>query len=88
NSHALSGRGIAGTVHGRELALVNRRLLDESGLPMGELSDSARIWEAEGRTLTWLIERAPEPKVIGMFAYGDTLKPGTDLAIRAMNARG
>ncbi|RMR45798.1 Copper-translocating P-type ATPase [Pseudomonas amygdali pv. mori] len=88
NSHALSGQGIAGTVQGRELALGNRRLLDESGLPIGELAESARIWEAEGRTLSWLIEQAPEPKVIGMFAFGDTLKPGTDQAIRALNARG
>ncbi|RMP84749.1 Copper-translocating P-type ATPase [Pseudomonas syringae pv. actinidiae] len=88
NSHALSGRGIAGTVQGRELALGNRRLLDESSLPIGELAESARIWEAEGRTLSWLIEQAPEPEVIGMFAFGDTLKPGTDQAIRALNARG
>ncbi|MCI3943597.1 copper-translocating P-type ATPase [Pseudomonas syringae] len=88
NSHALSGRGIAGTVQGRELALGNRRLLDESGLPMGDLAESARIWEADGRTLSWLIEQAPEPKVIGMFAFGDTLKPGTDQAIRALSARG
>ncbi|GKS03827.1 heavy metal translocating P-type ATPase [Pseudomonas syringae pv. theae] len=88
NSHALSGRGIAGTVQGRELALGNRRLLDESGLPMGELAESTRIWEADGRTLSWLIEQAPEPKVIGMFAFGDTLKPGTDQAIKALNARG
>ncbi|RMM82459.1 Heavy metal translocating P-type ATPase [Pseudomonas coronafaciens pv. striafaciens] len=88
DSRALSGRGIAGTVQGRELALGNRRLLDESGLPMGQLAESARVWEAEGRTLSWLIETAPEHKVIGMFAFGDTLKPGTDQAIRALNARG
>ena len=88
NSRVLSGRGIAGTVEGRELALGNRRLLEDSGLPMGDLTESARIWEAEGRTLSWLIEQAPEPKVIGMFAFGDTLKPGTDQAIRALNARG
>ncbi|PBP89050.1 copper-translocating P-type ATPase [Pseudomonas congelans] len=88
NSRVLSGRGIAGTVEGRELALGNRRLLEDSGLPMGDLAESARIWEAEGRTLSWLIEQAPEPKVIGMFAFGDTLKPGTDQAIRALNARG
>ncbi|ELP95727.1 heavy metal translocating P-type ATPase [Pseudomonas syringae] len=88
NSRVLSGRGIAGTVEGLELALGNRRLLEESGLPMGDLAESARIWEAEGRTLSWLIEQAPEPTVIGMFAFGDTLKPGTDQAIKALNARG
>ncbi|MCF5707883.1 heavy metal translocating P-type ATPase [Pseudomonas syringae] len=88
NSHALSGRGIAGTVQGHDLVLGNRHLLEESGLPMGDLAESARIWEAEGRTLSWLIERAPEPHVIGLFAFGDSLKPGTDEAVRALNARG
>ncbi|MCQ9472778.1 heavy metal translocating P-type ATPase [Pseudomonas alliivorans] len=88
NSHALSGRGIAGTVQGRELVLGNRRLLEESGLPMGHLAESARIWEAEGRTLSWLIEQAPVPHVIGLFAFGDSLKPGTDEAVRELNARG
>ncbi|MFH7479333.1 copper-transporting ATPase, partial [Pseudomonas syringae pv. tagetis] len=71
-----------------ELALGNRRRLDESGLPRGELSESARIWDAEGRPLSGLIERAPETKVIGMFAFGATLKPGTARAIRSLNARG
>jgi len=88
NSHALSGRGIAGTVQGHELVLGNRRLLEESGLPMGDLAESARIWEAEGRTLSWLIERAPDPHVIGLFAFGDSLKPGTNEAVRELNARG
>ena len=88
NSHALSGRGIAGTVQGHELMLGNRRLLEESGLPMGDLAESARIWEAEGRTLSWLIERAPDAHVIGLFAFGDSLKPGTDEAVRELNARG
>ncbi|CAM3215310.1 copper-translocating P-type ATPase [Pseudomonas floridensis] len=88
HSHALSGRGIAGTVQGHALVLGNRRLLEESGLPMGDLVESARIWEAEGRTLSWLIEQAPEPHVIGLFAFGDSLKPGTDQAVRELNARG
>ncbi len=88
HSHALSGRGIAGTVQGHELVLGNRRLLEESGLPMGDLAESARIWEAEGRTLSWLIERGPDPHVIGLLAFGDSLKPGTDEAVRELNARG
>ncbi|WP_024694045.1 heavy metal translocating P-type ATPase [Pseudomonas syringae] len=87
-SHALSGRGIAGTVQGHQLVLGNRRLLEESGLPMGDLLESARIWEAEGRTLSWLIEQAPDPHVIGLLAFGDSLKPGTDEAVRELNARG
>ena len=73
-SQALSGRGIAGTLDGRQLALGNRRMLDEFGLQPGELLDTAQRWEAEGRTLSWLVESAPQPRVLGLFAFGDSLK--------------
>jgi Cu+-exporting ATPase len=88
DSRALSGRGVAGTVQGHQLALGNRRLLEESGLSMGELGESAQAWEAEGRTLSWLIETTPEPAVIGVFAFGDELKPDADDAVRRLTSRG
>lgn len=87
DSQSLTGRGIAGQVDGRELALGNRRLLDESRLVPGELAASAQAWEAEGRTLSWLIERGSQPRVLGLFAFGDSLKPGADQAIAALHAR-
>ncbi|MDH1659163.1 heavy metal translocating P-type ATPase [Pseudomonas mosselii] len=87
DSQSLTGRGIAGQVEGRELALGNRRLLDESRLVPGELAASAQAWEAEGRTLSWLIELGSQPSVLGLFAFGDSLKPGADQAIAALHAR-
>ncbi|HAN53647.1 MAG TPA: copper-transporting ATPase, partial [Pseudomonas sp.] len=84
---ALSGRGIAGTLDGRQLALGNRRMLDEFGLQPGELLDTAQRWEAEGRTLSWLVESAPQPRVLGLFAFGDSLKEGAAAAIAALDAR-
>jgi Cu+-exporting ATPase len=86
-SQSLTGRGIAGTLEGRQLALGNRRLLEETGLSTGDLADSASAWEAEGRTLSWLIEQGPQPRVLGLFAFGDTLKPGALQAIQALKAR-
>ncbi|QJQ18988.1 copper-translocating P-type ATPase [Pseudomonas sp. SK] len=86
-SQALTGRGIAGWVEGRELALGNRRLLDESALPAGDLAALAQAWEAEGRTLSWLIERGTQPRVLGLFAFGDSLKPGALPAIEALHAQ-
>lgn len=88
HSHALPGRGIAATVEGRQLALGNRRLLDENNLAMAELAESAQTWEAEGRTISWLVELAPEPGVIGLFAFGDTLKPGALEAVQRLTQRG
>lgn len=86
-SQSLTGRGIAGTLDGRQLALGNRRLLEETGLSTGNLADSASAWEAEGRTLSWLIEQAPQPRVLGLFAFGDTLKPGALQAIQQLKSR-
>ncbi|MDH0305280.1 MULTISPECIES: heavy metal translocating P-type ATPase [unclassified Pseudomonas] len=88
DSQSLTGRGIAGRVEGRELALGNRRLLDESHLSPGDLADSAQAWESEGRTLSWLIEQGSQPRVLGLLAFGDSLKPGADQAIAALHERG
>lgn len=87
-SQSLTGRGIAGTLDGRPLALGNRRLLEDSGLNPGDLTQTAQTWEAEGRTLSWLIEQGGQPRVLGLFAFGDTLKPGALQAVGQLKAQG
>ncbi|VVM85849.1 Copper-exporting P-type ATPase [Pseudomonas fluorescens] len=87
DSQSLTGRGIAGNLDGRRLTLGNRRLLEESGLRAGELAESAAAWEAEGRTLSWLIEQSPTPAVLGLLAFGDTLKPGAQQAVQQLRER-
>lgn len=47
-SQSLTGRGIAGRVEDRELALGNRRLLDESALQPGDLAAKARPGKQKG----------------------------------------
>ncbi|SDY65790.1 heavy metal translocating P-type ATPase [Pseudomonas salomonii] len=86
-SQSLTGRGIAGTLDGRQLALGNRRMLEENGLSAGDLAESAKTWEAEGRTLSWLIEQGAHPRVLGLFAFGDTLKPGALQAVEQLKAQ-
>ncbi|MGE8500186.1 MAG: heavy metal translocating P-type ATPase [Pseudomonas sp.] len=88
DSRALPGRGISGQVEGRYLALGNARLLADSNLAGGDLSDRAKAWEAEGRTVSWLIEQAPEARVLGVLAFGDTLKGGALAAVQHLSERG
>ena len=88
HSKALPGRGIAGQIGERELALGNKRLLQEHWLQNQTLIAEALAWEAEGRTLSWLIELAPQPQVLGLLAFGDTLKDGAAEAIHALTAQG
>ncbi len=86
-SQSLTGRGIAGRLGDQQLALGNRRLLEENDLQPGTLADTAAVWEAEGRTLSWLVQSTPQPRVLGLFAFGDSLKDGAAEAIAALNAR-
>ncbi|MEB3917369.1 copper-translocating P-type ATPase CopA1, partial [Pseudomonas aeruginosa] len=48
---------------------------------------AAADWEAEGRTLSWLLELAPEKRVLGLFAFGDSLKDGAAEAVEALRGR-
>ncbi|WP_208825619.1 heavy metal translocating P-type ATPase [Pseudomonas luteola] len=84
NIRALPGRGIQGQIDHRQLALANGRLLHELGLDKGPLIAQANVWEEEGRTLSWLIEQQPEPRVLALLAFGDELKPGASHAIATL----
>ncbi|MEB0043318.1 MULTISPECIES: heavy metal translocating P-type ATPase [unclassified Pseudomonas] len=86
-SQSLTGRGITGTVDGRSLALGSQRILQENRLDMAGMTADAQAWESEGQTLSWLIEVGPTPAVLGLFAFGDTLKPGAEQAIKELTAR-
>ncbi|WP_322980179.1 heavy metal translocating P-type ATPase [Pseudomonas sp. C11] len=87
-SRALAGRGIAGEVESRTLQLGSRRLLQENHLQAGTLAESARGWEAQGRTLSWLIETGDAPRLLGLLAFGDQLKDGAADAIAELRAQG
>src|SRR5690606_30027435 len=86
-SQALAGRGTRGEVEGRALLLGNQRLLDELGLD-SELREQASAWEADGRTLSWLIEAGEPGRVLGLLAFGDSLKEGAAEAIAVLRRRG
>jgi Cu+-exporting ATPase len=88
DSQALLGKGTQATLQQRQLALGNQRLLSEHGLAPGALAANAAAWEAEGRSLAWLLELAPQPRVLGLLAFGDSLKPGAHAAIAQLQQLG
>jgi P-type Cu+ transporter len=88
-AQALPGRGVQATVQGRSLALGSSRLLDELGAPRGALAAEADRLEREGRTVSWLIERAPTgARLLGLLAFGDTIKPTARQAVSRLHALG
>lgn len=85
---ALAGRGVSATVEGRALLLGSKRLIAENGLSDPALEARAAALESAGRTLSWLAETAPERRVLGLVAFGDTVKESARAAVRSLKAQG
>jgi Cu+-exporting ATPase len=87
---ALPGRGIEGRfAHGEHVRLGSRRLVAELGLTGGALAEDAARLEADGRTVSWLIgEAAGIQRVLGLMAFGDTVKPTARAAVERLHALG
>ena len=85
---ALAGRGVSAMVKGRALLLGNRRLMEEGGLDAGALAARAAALEASGLTVSWLAEAAPGVRVLGLVAFGDTVKASARAAVEQLQRRG
>ncbi|MDH5749937.1 MAG: heavy metal translocating P-type ATPase [Rhodospirillales bacterium] len=83
-----TGRGLTATVAERALAIGNRRLLDEVGVDHAPLEEDAVTYENQGRTVMWIAETAPDARLLGIIAVGDTVKEGAKDAIRDLKRRG
>ena len=86
---ALPGRGIEGQVAGETFVLGSTRLLQELGLDAGSLTHAAQRYEQQGKTISWLLRRAPAaPQLLGLLAFGDTVKPSARDAISRLHGLG
>ncbi|MDO9354489.1 MAG: HAD-IC family P-type ATPase, partial [Solirubrobacteraceae bacterium] len=87
---ALPGRGLAGVVDGCRLQLGSARLMQELGLAKGALDAQAAPFRAAGRTVSWLAEVDAEGRaqVLGLFAFGDAIKPGAPAALAELKQLG
>ncbi|MEO7886454.1 MAG: heavy metal translocating P-type ATPase, partial [Polaromonas sp.] len=88
---AVAGRGMAAVVEGRELRLGSPRFMQELGLDLDAfavLNAHARELEASGRTVSWLAEVTQTPQLLGLMAFGDTLKTSAAPAIARLHALG
>ncbi|MGZ5713593.1 MAG: heavy metal translocating P-type ATPase [Caldimonas sp.] len=85
---ALAGKGVAAVVGGRELRLGSGRFMDELGVDRAPLSDRAAELQAEGRTVSWLADVTATPRLLGVLAFGDTIKASAARAIERLRAQG
>lgn len=86
---ALPGRGIQGTVEGQRYLLGSGRLLQEQGVTSGVLADRAAHFSGEGRTVSWLLRQdAGSTELLGLLAFGDTIKPASYQAVARLHELG
>jgi Cu+-exporting ATPase len=83
---ALPGRGVSGRIEGRQLALGSTRLLRERGIDAGALAAQAEQLEQAGRTVSWLMDE--QQQLLGLLAFGDTIKPSARAAIARLRTLG
>jgi Cu+-exporting ATPase len=82
---SIPGKGVAGRIEGREVALGNPALLSELGIDPAPLQARAEPLRAEGGTVMLL---AVDGRPAGVLEAVDPVKPGAADAIRALHAEG
>ena len=86
---ALPGRGVSGVVQGMKLWLGSSRLLQEQQADAGGLSLLAQQFEGQGNTVSWLMHAQDgHTQVLGLLAFGDTIKASALAAIQRLHALG
>ncbi|HYK24808.1 MAG TPA: heavy metal translocating P-type ATPase [Steroidobacteraceae bacterium] len=83
-----AGLGITARVSGRRLAIGNRRLMQDSRVPLDANANPAQQLEAQGRTVMWVAALDPEPTLLGLIAVADRIKPTAAEAVRRLEEIG
>jgi P-type Cu+ transporter len=82
---ALTGRGVAGVIAGKLVALGNQRLLQDLGVDAGPLAARAEVLRREGQTVMFQVAG---DRAIGLLGVADPVKPSAFDAIRLLHAQG
>jgi len=88
-SKALPGRGVQAIVGGRTLYLGSSRLMQELGVDTSAFAAREQSLTGEGRSISWLAAKADGAnELLGLLAFGDSVKAGAREAIAALHAHG
>jgi P-type Cu+ transporter len=82
---SITGKGVKGTVSGAPVLLGNRRMLEESDIPVDSVSARADELRAEGQTVMYV---AIGGRLAGLIGVADPIKDSTPEAIAALHQQG
>jgi Cu+-exporting ATPase len=82
---SVTGKGVVGVIDGRNIALGNRTLLDEVGVPAHEISVRSEELRRDGQTVMFVVI---DGAVAGLLGVTDPVKASTPDAIRMLHEDG
>ena len=82
---SITGKGVTGSVNGRQVALGNARLMQDLGVDLGDLTARADELRREGGTALFL---ALDGKPGGVIAVADPVKQTTPAALQSLRESG
>ncbi|MEJ6003914.1 heavy metal translocating P-type ATPase [Paucibacter sp. AS339] len=92
---AVAGRGVAAslTIDGAtmDLRLGSSRFMQELGVATSALQTQADDLQRQGRTVSWLANvstAGTAPRLLGLLAFGDNIKPSAAAAVQALHKMG
>jgi Cu+-exporting ATPase len=82
---SLTGRGVTGQVEGHSVALGTALLMDDLGVAIGSLAETAKTLRQQGQTVMWV---AVDGREAGLLGVADPIKASTSEAIAALHKEG
>ena len=87
---AVAGRGMWAQVKGRDIRLGSTRYMAELNVDVALLDAQAKQLQQQGRTVSWLAgwlaDMTEAPRLMGLLAFGDEVKPSASQAIQQLKA--
>jgi Cu+-exporting ATPase len=82
---SVTGKGVKGTVDGRDVALGNKALMDDTGIRLDGLASDAESYRTDAQTVMFI---AVDGKAAGLVGVADPIKETTPQAIEALHKEG
>ncbi|MDR1471395.1 MAG: heavy metal translocating P-type ATPase [Synergistaceae bacterium] len=82
---SLTGLGIEAVIDGEDVFIGNRKLMNERGVPLGELEAESDRLAGEGKTPMYVVSGG---RLAGIIAVADVVKKSSAEAIRALRGMG
>lgn len=82
---SITGRGVLGTVAGREILIGNEQMMQEHGIDAAPGLKLAGAWHAQARTAVWVADREG---MLGMLAIADPLRAESKEAVAELHRMG